>query len=81
MFSIFLWTFAYFSGVCRRDWETVDWDETRKDALAKGITDPDTKMNDFMAKWYGTDTSAREHRSVMTSFHRVKAQATACGRP
>jgi hypothetical protein len=61
----------------------VDWAETEKVAIANGVPDASTKINDFKTFYYGPtgSTSAREHLVVMQSFKHVVDQKVACGRP
>jgi hypothetical protein len=62
----------------------VDWAETIKGAYSAGVSDPITKVGDFVSEWYGNgpyaNTNAKEHLVVIKSYKQVKDAAVACGR-
>jgi hypothetical protein len=63
----------------------VDWAETIEGAYSAGVSDPITKVGDFLSGWYGNgpnaDGHAKDHLVVMESYKQIKDGAVACGRP
>lgn len=63
-------------------WQTVDWNETALKAKAKGVTDAEKKIQDFLNLFYHgdhpEDRAAREHYQVINSYKRVADASVEC---
>ncbi|EUC33674.1 hypothetical protein COCCADRAFT_36522 [Bipolaris zeicola 26-R-13] len=66
-----------------KNWETVDWAETEREAREAGNKNAGTEITDFLNEWYGDnsgDSHARDHKQVINSFKQIQSQQLACGR-
>ncbi|KAI1079781.1 hypothetical protein F5B20DRAFT_590323 [Whalleya microplaca] len=62
-------------------WETVDWNETAKQAKAKGLPDVDKEIQGFLKTFYnGGNKEAKNHRVVIQSYKRLTDRSQSCRR-
>jgi hypothetical protein len=65
------------------DWETVDWNETAKQAVASGMTraDVNPKIKEFLFTFYrgkDADKQAKEHYQVIKSYKKMANATVKC---